>query len=203
MGNTEGVGLYGSLCCPNNRSITSSPTAGCWAELVIWGESQEKWEIWSDQVSSLLAPSQSVSPGHQPNTLHIPPRPLLWVVIKPMKAACPISALPAAAWNSSNHPCKAVAGSSPADALEDGGIQLVADELPRKPCAEGALDALTLPGASWSRPGCGLPGQILGVFARLFPAAFVTPAGTQPSWMHGEADGGAQQRQGGKENQVR
>lgn len=109
---------------------------------------------------SLLAPSQGVSPGQQPNTLHIPPLPLLWVVIKLMKAACPISALPAAAWNSSDHPCKTVAGSSPADALEDGGIQLVADELPSKPCAEGALDALTLPGASWSRPGRGLPGQI-------------------------------------------
>lgn len=113
---------------------------------------------------SLLAPSQGVSPGQQPNTLPIPPLPLLWVVIKLMKAACPISALPAAAWNSSDHPCKTVAGSSPADALEDGGIQLVADELPSKPCARrcfgcsdtpwGQLEQ-TRPWASWAdTSGC-------------------------------------------------
>jgi len=98
----------------------------------------------------------------------------------------------------------ASAGSSPADASDGEGIQLVADELPRKPHAEGASDALTLPGARWSRPGCGLfLARYLGVLARLFPVAFVTPAGREASWMHGEADGGAWQRQSGKENQVR
>lgn len=64
-------------------------------------------------------------------------------------------------------------------------MQLGADELPRKRRAEGALDAPPLPGPA------GAAGRHPGVLASLFPAALVTPAGTEPSWMRGEADGGA------------
>lgn len=54
----------------------------------------------------------------------------------------------AAAWNGSDRPREAVAGGSPAP--QAGGAQLGAEQLPRKPRAEGALDAPPLPGASWS-----------------------------------------------------
>lgn len=98
-------------------------------------------------------PLLDTSPSHTPPLDHIL---ISGVVTKPGEASSPIPALPAAAWSCSSLPCKAPAGCSPAGSLEDGGTQRLADELPRKPCAEGALDA---PRTSWSRPGSVLFGQ--------------------------------------------